>query len=30
MTEEFIGSLVVTNATEIRGLLTERELIKMS
>lgn len=27
MTEEFIGSLVVTNATGIRGLLTERELI---
>lgn len=28
MTEESIGSLVVTNATGIRGLLTERELIK--
>ena len=28
MTEEFIGWLVVTNATGIHGLLTERELIK--
>ena len=28
MTEEFIGSVVVTNATGIRGLVTERDLIK--
>lgn len=26
MTEEFIGSVVVTNATGIRGLLTERDV----
>jgi len=28
MTEEFIGSLAVTNATGINGLLTERDMIK--
>ena len=28
MTEEFIGALVVTNSTGIRGLLTERDMIK--
>ncbi|MDF0676071.1 MAG: CBS domain-containing protein [Nitrospira sp.] len=27
MTEEFIGSVVVTNASGIRGLFTERELM---
>ncbi len=27
MTEEFIGSVVVTNPTGIRGLFTERELM---
>ena len=27
MTEEFIGSVVVTNASGIRGLFTERELV---
>lgn len=28
MTEEFIGSLVVTNSTGISGLLTERDMIQ--
>lgn len=27
MTEEFIGSVVVTNSSGIRGLVTERELV---